>query len=290
MKVLILGTGKTGTTVMVYKVAGGLPNCQAFSGGHPGKHIGDYENAVYKHTYDERKGKSFELYREHLEKENYDRKIWIARDPRDAAVSRMLYRWHKGHRGNKKQYETHLELVLKKEKDPASIPFFELCRHTGHNGWPRSVEDVVAEERIRYDRMHNFVKELGDDWFLFTYEDMIAGNFAALNDYLGFEVKADGQVPQTTVKSKVLRKKASGDWSLWFTEQDVELFKPAYKNYMELIGYDCNDWTLSANPVIEPEYSSVYIQNLTRKATKNIIQRYIDPFIQRFQKKRSAAS
>jgi hypothetical protein len=107
---------------------------------------------------------------------------------------------------------------------------------------------------------------------------------------LGFEVKADGQVPQTTVKSKVLRKKASGDWRLWFTEQDVELFKPAYKNYMELIGYDCNDWTLSANPVIEPEYSSVYIQNLTRKATKNIILRYLDPFIQRFQKKRSAAS
>ncbi len=56
MKVLILGTGKTGTTVMVYKVSGGLPNCHAFSGGHPGKYIGDYENAVYKHTYEERKG------------------------------------------------------------------------------------------------------------------------------------------------------------------------------------------------------------------------------------------
>ena len=290
MKILILGTGKTGTTVMVYKVAGGLPNCHAFSGGQPGKHIGDYENAVYKHTYEERKGKSFELFREHLEKENYDRKIWMARDPRDAAVSRMLYRWHKGHRGTKKQYETHLKLVLKKEKDPASIPFFELCRHTGHNGSPRSVEDVVAEERVRYDRMHNFVKELGDDWFLFTYEDMIAGNFAALNDYLGFEVKADGQVPQTTVKSKVLRKKAAGDWRLWFTEQDVELFKPAFKNYMELIGYDWNDWSLSENPVIEPEYSSVYIQNLTRKATKNKIQRYLDPVIRRFQKKRSPAS
>ena len=169
MKILILGTGKTGTTVMVYKVAGGLPNCHAFSGGQPGKHIGDYENAVYKHTYEERKGKSFELFREHLEKENYDRKIWMARDPRDAAVSRMLYRWHKGHRGTKKQYETHLELVLKKEKDPASIPFSELCRHTGHNGWPRSVEDVAEEERIRNDRMHDFVKELGDDWFRFTY-------------------------------------------------------------------------------------------------------------------------
>jgi hypothetical protein len=290
MKILILGTGKSGTTVMVYKVSGGLPNCQAFSGGRPGKHLGEYENAVYKHTYDERKGKSFELYREHLEKENYDRKIWMARDPRDTAVSRMLYRRHKGHRGNRKQYKTHLELVLKKEKDPASIPFFELCRHSGNDGWPRSIKDVVAEERVRYDRMHHFVKELGDDWFLFAYEDMIAGNFAALNDYLGFDVKADGQVPQTMVKSKVLRKKATGDWRLWFTEQDVELFKPAYKNYMELIGYDWSDWSLSKNPVIEPEYSSVYIQNLNRKATNNIILRYIDPLVQSFQWKRRAAS
>ena len=92
MKVLILGLGKSGTTGMVYKVAGGLPNCHAFSGGKPGKYTGDYENAVYKHTYEERKGKSFDLYRRHLEKEHYDRKIWMARDPRDVAVSRMLYR------------------------------------------------------------------------------------------------------------------------------------------------------------------------------------------------------
>ena len=61
MKVMILGTGKSGTTALVFKVAGGLPNCHAFSGGHPGKYIGDYENAVYKHTYEESKGKSFEL-------------------------------------------------------------------------------------------------------------------------------------------------------------------------------------------------------------------------------------
>jgi hypothetical protein len=284
MKVLILGLGKSGTTAMVYKVAGGLPNCQAFSGGQPGKHIGDYENAVYKHTYEERKGKSFDLYKEHLQKESYDRKIWMARDPRDAAISRMLYRWHKGHKGKKKQYEAHLELVLKKEKDPASISFAELCRYIGHNDWPRSIENVVAEEQVRYDRMHAFVKGLGDNWFLFKYEDMISGNFELLDEYLGFAVKADGEVPVSTGKAKVVRKKASGDWRQWFTEQDVELFKPAYRAYMELIGYDPNDWALNENPVIEPEYSSVYIQNLTHKATRNIIRRFVDYIVQRMVK------
>ena len=96
MKILILGRGKTGTTAILFKMAGGLPNCKAFSGGDIGKHLGDYENAVYKQTYSERKGRTLDAYREHATEIDYDRKIWMARDPRDAAVSRMLFRWHKG--------------------------------------------------------------------------------------------------------------------------------------------------------------------------------------------------
>jgi hypothetical protein len=285
MKVLILGTGKTGTTVMVYKVAGGLPNCHAFSGGRPGKYVGDYENAVYKHTYEERKGKSFEVFQEHLEKEHYDRKIWMARDPRDAAVSRMLYRWHKGFTGNKKQYQTHLDLVLKKEKDPQSIPFFEICRYTGHGDWPRTSDQVIEEEEYRYQQMIKFVKSLGSDWFLFTFEDMVANEFGELNNYLGFEVRADATVPSTSGKAKVIRKRATGDWRDWFTAEDVELFKPAFSPYMELIGYDCTDWAPSKDPVIEPEYSSLYMQRLPRKAKKNLVLRFLDPLTQRLEKR-----
>ena len=283
MKVLILGTGKTGTTVMVFKVAGGLPNCQAFSGGRPGKYVGDYENAVYKHTYEERKGKSFEVFKEHLNKEHYDRKIWMARDPRDAAVSRMLYKWHKGFEGRKKQYEAHLDLVLKKEKDPFAVPFSEICRYTGHNDWPRTVDQVVEEEENRYQQMIKFVGDLGSDWFLFTFEDMVANKFDALNNYLGFAVQADASVPSASGKAKVIRKKSTGDWRHWFTREDVELFKPAFTPYMELIGYDCNNWSPSANPVIEPEYSSVYMQNLPRKAKKNVLLQYVNPIIQKLK-------
>jgi hypothetical protein len=283
MKVLILGTGKTGTTVMVFKVAGGLPNCQAFSGGRPGKYVGDYENAVYKHTYEERKGKSFEVFKEHLNKEHYDRKIWMARDPRDAAVSRMLYKWHKGFEGKKKQYEAHLDLVLKKEKDPPAVPFFEICRYTGHNDWPRTVDQVVQEEENRYQQMVKFVGELGSDWFSFTFEDMVANKFDALNNYLGFAVQADASVPSTSGKAKVIRKKSTGDWRHWFTQEDIDVFKPAFTPYMELIGYDCNDWSPSADPLIEPQYSSVYMQNLPRKAKKNNLLSFLNPIIQKLK-------
>ena len=284
MKILILGTGKTGTTAMVYKVAGGLPNCHTFSGGRPGKYVGNYENAVYKHTYAERKGKSFDLFREHLKKEHYDRKIWMARDPRDAAVSRMLYRWHRGYAGRKKQYETHLELVLKKEKDPRSISFSEICRYTGHNGSPRTVGQVIEEESHRYQRMTDFVKDLGNSWHLFKFENLVGLNFNDLNSYLGFEVQDEANIPSASGQAKVIRKKATGDWRHWFTKEDVELFKPAFLPYMEIMGYDCDDWALDPSPIIEPEYSSVYMQKLTSKATTNIILRYVDPIIQRLFK------
>jgi len=129
MKIFILGHGKSGTTVFLFKVAGGLPSCQAFSGGDPGKFTGDYENTVYKHNYSERKGRTFDRYSNHATEINYDRKIWMARNPRDIAVSEMLYRWHKGPRGHRKQYRTHLKLDEKKEQDPGSIPFHVLCRY-----------------------------------------------------------------------------------------------------------------------------------------------------------------
>ena len=181
MKIFILGHGKSGTTVFLYKVAGGLPDCRAFAGSDPGRHLGDYENAVYKHTYRERKGRDFETYLNHVNEVGYDRMIWVARDPRDVAVSQMLYRWHKGYRGRKKQYQAYIELIQKKEQDPASVHFHEICRYIDQDSWPMTTEEVLNREKVRYQRMHNFVKELGSDWFVFRYEDMIDENVEALN-------------------------------------------------------------------------------------------------------------
>lgn len=284
MKIMILGTGKSGTTALVYKMAAGLPNCQAFSGGRPGKYLGDFENAVYKHTYERSKGKDFDLFREHLQKEKYDRKVWIARDPRDVAVSRMLYRWQRGTQGQKAQYRAHLNLILAKEKDPHSIPFFEICRHIAYGSWPIATETVIEDERVRYQDMCDFVNQLGGDWFLFKYEDMIAKNYDALNTYLGFAVQENTEVPKNTGKAKVVRKKSTGDWRHWFTEKDVELFKPAYLPYMELIGYDRNDWTLSPDPLIEPEYSSNYMQQLVKRKSWNSLLSLKDRVLKKFRR------
>ena len=281
MNILILGHGKSGTTIFVFKVAAGLPNCQAFSGGDPFESLGDYENAVYKHTYNVRKGRNFDLFDDYSKEISFDRKIWMARDPRDVAVSEMLYRWHKGHKGSKKQYQEHLAIVQKKEMDPKSIPFHVVCRYSSHGDWPITTDEVIEKLRSRYQTTRDFVKSLGSEWFIFRYEDMISKNLDALHEYLGFEIDDDAQIPSTTKKKKVARKKAMGDWRHWFTEEDVELFKPALLPYMELIGYDCNDWALESNPEIEPQFSSLYMEGLARQNTVNTLRRYkvLRPFI-----------
>jgi hypothetical protein len=206
----------------------------------------------------------------------------MARDPRDAAVSRVLYRFHKGILFNKKQYQAYFDRILKKEQDPAALPFIEICRYASHLEWPVSREKVVEEERVRYARMRDFVKNLGSEWFLFKYEDMVTGQFDEINGYLGFSLKSEAEVPKGTGKDKVVRKKAFGDWRLWFTEEDVALFKPAYLPYMEAVGYDCSDWTLAPNPVIEPQFSSVYVKNLASKGHSNILKRFYDNLMQRY--------
>jgi hypothetical protein len=236
---------------------------------------------VYKHTYNARKGRTLDLFNNYSKEINFDRKIWMARDPRDVAVSEMLYRWHKGHRGCRKQYRAHLSIVRKKEMDPKSVPFHVICRNISHGGWPVTTDEVIEKVRTRYQTTYDFVKSLGSEWFIFKYEDMISKNFNALHEYLGFEINDDAKIPATTKKTKVARKKAMGDWRHWYTEEDVELFKPVLLPYLNLIGYDCNDWTLSANPEIEPQFSSLYMKGLARQNTLNTLRSYkvLRPFI-----------
>jgi hypothetical protein len=54
--------------------------------------------------------------------------------------------------------------------------------------------------------------------------------------------------------------------------------------YMQLIGYDCDDWTLSPKAKIDPEFSSLYIKGLVRKNTLNTIQSFRDLVLKPFVK------
>jgi len=263
MKILVLGVGKSGTTALLYKLATSIPDCRTYSGGRPGKHPTHHPNAVFKHTLSEKKGRTGEVFRRHLETAHDDRKIWIARDPRDRAVSALLYRWYSGLKKDRRQYLECLALVREKELEPRSVPFHRLYCLSGDGDRPNTLEEMVASETAMCRDLEHFVRGLGNDWSLFKYEDMVDRRFDALNAFLGWEVQSEAEVPPT--EQRIVRRKSYGDWRHWFTEEDCSVFRPIYAPYMELIGYDSSDWSLSPGPSIDPRFASQYMEKLARR-------------------------
>jgi hypothetical protein len=267
IKILIVGVPKSGTTILVHRVAGGFPGCHAITGGEPQTvDNSDKTHFVQKFTYMEEKNRGEGAMHEHLARSAYDRKIWIARDPRDIAVSDLLFRWFRGHKKNPRGYRAFISLLSRKESDPGSVAFHELFRHFGHILEPLTNEQLVERERRSYLSVSSFVAGFDDDWFMFKYEDMIAGLYSDLNRFLGFDVALDASVLE--VQEQVVRRRASGDWRDWFTTEDVEMFKPVYDPYLRQVGYDPEDWCLNPNQEIDPHYSSEYVKSLPAKLLK----------------------
>jgi hypothetical protein len=267
MKIVILGKGKSGTTVLVHMVAAAFPECRPVLGGfrahvHARSRAGSARDAsfVCKFTFNDKKGRSFDAVMRHIVDEGYDKKIWLARDPRDNAVSDALFRWRGRHGKSERQYRACLELVKRKERDPRSVPFCEIFRFSGDPGGPESIEQAIAMERERYARMCEFVRGLGSDWFVFGYEDLVDGKLTELSGYLGREILPVVSMPEEDrVKA---RTKSYGDWCSWFTEEDVRIFAPVYEPYMELMGYDVSEWELDPSPRIDPAAASEYMRRL----------------------------
>ncbi len=60
------------------------------------------------------------------------------------------------------------------------------------------------------------------------------------------------------------RSKGAGEWKNWFTEEDVELFRPIYQPYLDVFPH-YDQWTLNPEPVIHPETSLEYIERIRRQ-------------------------
>jgi hypothetical protein len=266
LKIVILGKGKSGTTVLMHMIAAAFPECRLVPGGFRA-HIRDRrksgataDSLVCKFTYNDKKGRSFDAVTRHIADEGYHRKIWVTRDPRDNAVSDALFRWRRRHGKSGRQFRACLSLVERKERDPHAVDFSEIYRFTGDRGGPETLEKMIANEHIRYHRMTDFVNSLGRDWFIFKYEDLVDEKFTALSEYLGREVLPTSELPrEDQVK---VRTKTYGDWRHWFTEEDVRVFEPVFAPYMELVGYDGSDWALDPEPTVDPATASLYMRRI----------------------------
>ncbi|MEQ9618060.1 MAG: hypothetical protein RIG61_02675 [Deltaproteobacteria bacterium] len=271
MKVLIYGIPKTGTTILTYKISSALGESTQviFEPKVRDKSIEKPGNIVTKCLFGFDPSEWYTTPETIEDYYNYEKKIWITRDPRDVIISSFLYQWFKGHDPQKESFKNALEAVKMKEENPNSIPFSVLDR-IKINGMTLNTDELKNYHTKMNSDMFNLInkitryrfisKILKRDWFIFKYEDLIDNKIEKLNEYLGFSIDDEADIPKKF--GRVKRSKAYGNWRDWFTPEDVEFYKPLYHEYMQLVNYDTNDWRLNDNPVLSPELGSKYMEKL----------------------------
>lgn len=189
---------------------------------------------------------------------DFDKQIYIIRDPRDRLISGLLFIMQQApsiYRDEAVRDEL-IEVLRRKESDPTSISVLEileriLARMPNQALAPflRSLEDHDSWVMNFEDRLVNY--------FQIKYEDFVAGRTDSLGDYIGLSLSSEFAVDNTY--SHVPRTRGTGDWRNWFLEQDIECLRPIFTSYMNRYDYN-DDWTPSTTPVIHPEHCSKYVE------------------------------
>lgn len=198
---------------------------------------------------------------------NFDRLIWIVRDPRDQLVSDTLFYFHKGADENDARYRAYMEILEAKERDPRAVSFTELLRLTGplDAPWPRMAEDILREQKAFWAEPIAEFPRVRKKWFVFRFEDMASGRFEELEKYLGFAIGREATITDPK-RDKVVRKGAAGDWRNWFTPEDLPLMREIFIPALKTFGYDEKDWALNTSPEILPQHATNYVRWLIAKA------------------------
>lgn len=255
MKVLIIGLAKSGTSILMYRIAAGLRPCRKYFEplGHEGQMDVDFhrkvvtrpKNAVVKIVYHaglpERFDEIIPL---------YDRVVWIIRDPRDQMISSFFYVWYFRHRPDSVQFEKSLALTLKKEAAPDSVPF-----HTLHPSLSNAQRFLSL-----YRPVIRFVEIFREQLHVVRYEQFIRGDTIDLDAYLGFS--SDAGVGVNPVVSRVSRTQSAGNWRRWFCPEDVTFYMPLLGPLLKELGYDAADWLLSPQSSLPSAQGSAYMRKL----------------------------
>ncbi|MEM7167902.1 MAG: hypothetical protein AAF581_20790 [Planctomycetota bacterium] len=187
---------------------------------------------------------------------DFDRKIYIQRDPRDRWVSGFFYKWFHGHNPDADAFARALRLTQHKEKHPNDLPFYALLTTD-----PDLVARWIEKEHARCEHVLSFVNDArAAGWHILRYEDLVDDKVSALNAYLGFEISATRDVGAEF--KRVARSLGYGDWRRWFTSDDVPVFRAMYSDLLEGLGYDIEDWALDDVTSLPSDQGSGYMAKL----------------------------
>jgi hypothetical protein len=274
MKILIYGQAKTGTTILYFKIRAAIEKkfpdvdftyamepkdievkgeTKEFVFFSPKKNAQFADNMLVKALLPNHNKVGFPI---HLAKNfDADKKILIVRDPRDRWISSFFYRWYQQSKTQPEEFQKKVRLIQLKEQNPDLLPMFAL-----HSFDIETVQNMISNQR---ELMEEFIAfktfAEGNGWHIFKYEDLIDNKFESLSAYLGLDV-SEGEVPNQL--KRVTRSKAANNWRIWFTDEDVLVFKQIFQDYLTPLGYDADDWKLTKVDKINPQHGSEYMQSL----------------------------
>lgn len=193
----------------------------------------------------------------------YDKVVFIRRDIRDEMLSRLLYLSKAMAAKNfpKSTWEEWRDVLRKKEENPQSLSFREVCQAFGKifqgNAW-RDVVDVHSHS----DRLfRDFIKTaVARKYGLINYEDMIDNKFDDLEEYMGFRFTKNTSDIALGDYQYTKRSAAYGGWKHFFLDSDVSLIRPILKA-KQIDVYD--DWVVEPTHKLEPKHFSEYVWKLS---------------------------
>lgn len=200
----------------------------------------------------------------HLEVDSFrefSKKITIRRDPRDRLISCALYSpFHCEYATDENKVEAIRRLLQQNEEHPKSAPFLHIVDAMGqaNNGDDDHARNFLCDAMIQEEWFEKYLSQISDAYIL-KYEDFVAGDLKGVEEYLGFELSHQGEVPQDL--QRVVRTKGEGDWKNWFTCSDIERLSKLLEPILRKYNHDLY-WEAKANQVINPEHCSGYFMRL----------------------------
>lgn len=219
MRYLIVGGARSGTTALYFKMKQALPEmtwCLYEPAQFDPSGQGDVTHVLAKILIGRRQRSNYESFK------GFDKKILIIRDPRDNMLSRLLYLpcGRESFRNDQSKLAIFVDALRRKEIEPRAISFLSLCdlfsRLDGRDLLPRMIEHykLALDFHYRYDHFMSY-----------KYEDLIAERYAQIEQYLDLPLPR-GEALLTKEYDHIARSKRVGDWTNWFTDEDVAFLRP----------------------------------------------------------------
>lgn len=227
MKVLILCEGKTGSTALLQSISEALSIENKIMEPKDMTALTLHDDVVVKKLVDRVKKEEIALFGE------FDRRIFLVRDPRDSLVSRLLYMpYNKLGFDNNDAVTDFIQLIHNKCKNPHGVEFKTIIQKFNQIV---NIDLLPLVEKLNQKTL-NLYKKFGSDFRLYKYEQFIRGDRGTVEEYIG--AKLPGEVKVDRKFARVERSRGSGDWKNWFTDKDSEFFAEFFSEYLDTFGYE----------------------------------------------------